>query len=59
MTAEIRPQAENHATASTAEPDAAVHTDTTDTPLVPILLDVNVIQLSEEELKMMGWKIKK
>lgn len=38
---------------------AVVHTDTTDTPLVPILLDVNVIQLSEEELKMMGWKIKK
>jgi peptidyl-prolyl cis-trans isomerase B (cyclophilin B) len=35
---------------------ASVKTDSTDTPLVPIKLDVNVINLNGEELKAMGWK---
>lgn len=38
---------------------AAVKTDTTDTPLIPIPLDVNVIMLSKEELNSLGWKMKR
>ncbi|MEP7320683.1 MAG: peptidylprolyl isomerase [Saprospiraceae bacterium] len=35
---------------------ASVKTDSTDTPLVPIKLDVNIITMNTEELKALGWK---
>ena len=37
---------------------AAVKTDSTDAPLTPIKLDVNVIGLTADELKKMGWTLK-
>ncbi|MBK5277521.1 MAG: peptidylprolyl isomerase [Bacteroidia bacterium] len=37
---------------------ASVETDSTDTPLSPILLDVNVISLTPEELKILGFEVK-
>ena len=36
----------------------SVQTDSTDAPLSPIKLDVNVIKLSKEELKKKGWPLK-
>lgn len=36
----------------------AVKTDTTDTPLSPIRLDVNVLSLTAEELKKQGYTVK-
>ena len=36
----------------------AVKTDTTDTPLSPIKLDVNVINLTAAELKKAGYAVK-
>ncbi len=35
---------------------AAVKTDSLDTPLTPIKLDVNIIELSQKELKKLGYK---
>ncbi len=37
---------------------AAVKTDSTDAPLTPIKLDVNVVNLTADELKALGWKVK-
>lgn len=36
----------------------AVPTDTLDAPLTPIKIDVNVIQLSKDQLKELGFKVK-
>jgi peptidyl-prolyl cis-trans isomerase B (cyclophilin B) len=37
---------------------AQVKTDSTDTPLTPIKLDVNVLNLTAEELKALGYQVK-
>ena len=37
---------------------ASVKTDSTDAPLMPIKLDVNVITLTADELKKMGWTLR-
>jgi peptidyl-prolyl cis-trans isomerase B (cyclophilin B) len=34
----------------------SVKTDTTDTPIMPIPLDINVIELTAAQLKELGWK---